>query len=129
MDAIYGRQSIEKKDSVSVETQIEKCMQFCDNSNYKIYKDVGYSGKNINRPQFSKLLEDIKSGIVKKVIAYRLDRISRSIADFSQLLILFEKYNVKFISATENFDTDTPMRKGNDKYSNDLRTIRKRNNC
>lgn len=109
MDAIYGRQSIEKKDSVSIETQIEKCMQFCDNSNYKIYKDVGYSGKNINRPQFSKLLEDIKSGIVKKVIAYRLDRISRSIADFSQLLILFEKYDVKFVSATENFDTDTPM--------------------
>lgn len=109
MDAIYSRQSIEKKDSVSIETQIEKCMQFCDNSSYKIYKDVGYSGKNINRPQFSKLLEDIKSGIVKKVIAYRLDRISRSIADFSQLLILFEKYNVKFVSATENFDTDTPM--------------------
>lgn len=110
MDAIYGRQSIEKKDSVSIETQIEKCMQFCNNSNYKIYKDVGYSGKNINRPQFSKLLEDIKSGIVKKVISYRLDRISRSIADFSQLLILFEKYDVKFVSATENFDTDTPMR-------------------
>lgn len=109
MDAIYGRQSIEKKDSVSIETQIEKCIQFCDCSNYKIYKDVGYSGKNINRPQFSKLLEDIKSGIIKKVIAYRLDRISRSIADFSQLLILFEKYDVKFVSATENFDTDTPM--------------------
>ena len=109
MIGIYARQSIEKKDSVSIEAQIEKCLQFCDNTNYKIYKDVGYSGKNINRPQFSKLLEDIKSGIVKKVIAYRLDRVSRSIADFSQLLILFEKYNVKFVSATENFDTDTPM--------------------
>lgn len=108
MDAIYGRQSIEKKDSVSIETQIEKCKVFC-NGDYKIYTDAGYSGKNINRPQFTKLLEDIKSGLIKRVIAYRLDRISRSIADFSQLLIMFEKYNVKFVSATENFDTDTPM--------------------
>lgn len=109
MIAIYARQSIEKKDSVSIEAQIEKCKYFCDNDNYKIYKDSGYSGKNINRPQFTKLLEDIKAGHIKKVIAYRLDRISRSIADFSQLLIMFDEYNVKFVSATENFDTDTPM--------------------
>ena len=109
MIAIYARQSIEKKDSVSIEAQIEKCKVFCEDSDYKIYKDAGYSGKNINRPQFTQLLQDIKSGLIKKVIAYRLDRISRSIADFSQLLLLFEKYNVKFVSATENFDTDTPM--------------------
>lgn len=109
MYAIYARQSIEKKDSVSIEAQIEKCKTYCDRSDYKIYKDSGYSGKNINRPQFSKLLEDIKKGIIKKVIAYRLDRISRSIADFSQLLILFDEYNVDFISATENFDTNSPM--------------------
>lgn len=109
MIAIYARQSIEKKDSVSIEAQIEKCKYYCDGKDYKIYKDAGYSGKNINRPQFSKLLEDIKSGIVTKVIAYRLDRISRSIADFSQLLIMFDENNVDFISATENFDTNTPM--------------------
>lgn len=109
MVAIYARQSIEKKDSVSIEAQIEKCKSFCNGQEYKIYQDAGYSGKNINRPQFSKLLEDIKSGIVKKVISYRLDRISRSIADFSQLLIMFDKYNVDFISATENFDTNSPM--------------------
>lgn len=110
MEAIYGRQSIEKKDSVSIETQIEKCKSFCNGKDFKIYTDVGYSGKNINRPQFSQLIKDIKSGLVKKVIAYRLDRISRSIADFSQLLILFEEHNVDFISATENFDTNSPMR-------------------
>lgn len=109
MIAIYARQSIEKKDSVSIEAQIEKCKYFCNDQKYKIYKDAGYSGKNINRPQFSKLLDDIKSGTIKKVIAYRLDRISRSIADFSQLLILFEEHSVDFISATENFDTNTPM--------------------
>lgn len=109
MIAIYARQSIEKKDSVSIESQIEKCKFYCGNTDYKIYKDAGYSGKNINRPQFTQLLEDIKSGLINKVIAYRLDRISRSIADFSQLLLMFENYNVKFVSATENFDTDTPM--------------------
>lgn len=109
MVAIYARQSIEKKDSVSIETQIEKCKYYCNNNKYKIYKDAGYSGKNINRPQFTQLLNDIRSGIIKKVIAYRLDRISRSIADFSQLLLLFDEYNVDFISATENFDTNTPM--------------------
>ncbi len=109
MYAIYARQSIEKKDSVSIETQIEKCKTYCDGQNFKIYKDLGYSGKNINRPQFSRLLKDIKNGTIKKVIAYRLDRISRSIADFSQLLIMFDEYNVDFISATENFDTNSPM--------------------
>lgn len=109
MYAIYARQSIEKKDSVSIEAQIEKCKTYCDGQDYKIYKDSGYSGKNINRPQFSKLLEDIKNGSIKKVIAYRLDRISRSIADFSQLLIMFDENNVDFISATENFDTNSPM--------------------
>lgn len=109
MIAIYARQSIEKKDSVSIEAQIDRCKAYCNGQDYKIYKDSGYSGKNINRPQFSKLLEDIKSGVIKKVIAYRLDRISRSIADFSQLLIMFDEYNVDFISATENFDTNTPM--------------------
>ena len=109
MYAIYARQSIEKKDSVSIEAQIDRCKSFCDGQPYTIYKDAGYSGKNINRPQFSKLLEDIKNGTITKVIAYRLDRISRSIADFSQLLIMFEEYNVDFISATENFDTNSPM--------------------
>ena len=109
MYAIYARQSIEKKDSVSIEAQIDRCKAYCDGQDYKIYKDAGYSGKNINRPQFSKLLEDIKKGVIKKVISYRLDRISRSIADFSQLLIMFDEYNVDFISATENFDTNSPM--------------------
>lgn len=110
MIGIYARQSIEKKDSVSIEAQIEKCKAYCGDVECKIYKDAGYSGKNINRPQFTQLLEDIKSGLINKVIAYRLDRISRSIADFSQLLLMFDKYNVKFVSATENFDTDTSMR-------------------
>ena len=62
MIGIYARQSIEKKDSVSIEAQIEKCQSyFGNNAEYKIYKDAGYSGKNINRPQFTQLLEDINA--------------------------------------------------------------------
>lgn len=108
---IYARQSIEKHDSVSIEAQINKCKALCDYNEweYTVYRDAGYSGKNLNRPEFSKLMNDVKSGKLKKIICYRLDRISRSMADFSQLIVIFEEYGVEFISATENFDTSTPL--------------------
>lgn len=107
--AIYARQSKDKKDSISIETQIELCKRLCGNDNYQIYFDKGFSGKNIDRPEFQKLLFDIKSDKIDKVITYKLDRISRSIADFSQLIIIFDKHKVDFKSSTENFDTSTPM--------------------
>lgn len=107
--AIYARQSKDKKDSISIETQIDLCKKLCENEELKIYFDKGFSGKNIERPEFQKLLNDIKNDKVSKVITYKLDRISRSIADFSQLLLIFEKHNVDFKSATENFDTSNPM--------------------
>lgn len=109
---IYGRQSLDKKDSVSIETQLEKGRAVCVVNNWNIYKeyyDKGYSGKDINRPEFQKLLKDIEHGYIKRVIVYRLDRISRSITDFANLLNFFEKYDVTFISATENFDTSSPL--------------------
>jgi DNA invertase Pin-like site-specific DNA recombinase len=111
MIGIYSRQSVEKQDSVSIEAQIDTCKKICNfhNEQYEIYQDVGFSGSNINRPSFERLLSDIQAGKIKKVVAYRLDRISRNIKDFSDLLTLFEKYNVSFISATENIDTSTPM--------------------
>lgn len=110
--ALYGRQSLDKKDSVSIEAQLEKGRAVCVANNWNIYKeyyDKGYSGKDINRPEFQKLLKDIEHGYIKKVIVYRLDRISRSITDFANLLNFFEKYDVTFISATENFDTSSPL--------------------
>lgn len=110
--AIYGRQSLDKKDSVSIEAQLEKGRAVCVVNNWNIYKeyyDKGYSGKDINRPEFQKLLKDIEHGYIKRVIVYRLDRISRSITDFANLLNFFEKYDVTFISATENFDTSSPL--------------------
>lgn len=109
MYAIYTRQSIDKPDSISTESQIEFCLYEVRGSAYREYTDKGYSGKNTDRPQFRQLIEDIKKGEIKKVVVYKLDRISRSILDFSNMMELFQKYNVEFISFTEKFDTSTPM--------------------
>jgi site-specific DNA recombinase len=73
-----------------------------------IYEDAGYSAKDINRPALQRLLKDIEDKKVEAVLVWRLDRISRSVADFSDMLEFFEKRGVAFDSATENFDTSTP---------------------
>ena len=109
--AKYGRQSIDKKDSISIETQLNFCENVCKLNNWESieYFDKGYSGSDLDRPAFQKLLNDIKLGFIDTVICYRLDRISRSLVDFANLLEFFRKYNVEFISVTENFDTSTPI--------------------
>lgn len=111
MKLIYARQSIEKKDSISIESQVEKCIALCtyNNWDYKVFTDSGYSGKNLDRPGFTTLMGEIKAGKGDMVICYRLDRISRSMADFSNLIVEFEEYNTTFSSVTENFDTSTPL--------------------
>lgn len=102
IDAIYGRQSIDKKDSISIESQFEFCRYELKGGEGREYKDKGYSGKNIERPDFQRLLQDIKLGLIKRVIVYKLDRISRSIVDFAKLMELFKQYDVEFVSCTEN---------------------------
>ena len=93
MIAIYARQSVDKMDSISIETQIEMCKKECktEATNIKIYADKGFSGKNTNRPKFEELMNDVKYGLINKVIVYRLDRFSRSIADFGQAWEKFQK--------------------------------------
>ena len=71
--------------------------------------DKGYSGKNTDRPKFQELIRDIERGVIKRVIVYKLDRISRSIVDFAGMMEMFTRYNVEFVSSTEKFDTSTPM--------------------
>lgn len=109
MKAIYTRQSIFKEDSISVESQVEYCLHETKGDAYKTYKDKGYSGKNTDRPHFQEMLADIRSGLIDTVVVYKLDRISRSILDFANLMELFQQYNVDFISTTEKFDTSAPM--------------------
>ena len=53
------------------------------------------------------MLEDIRQGKISRVIVYKLDRISRSILDFANMMDIFQKYNVEFVSSTERFDTST----------------------
>lgn len=108
-NAIYARQSILKEDSISVESQIEYCRYETRGEPYKEYIDRGYSGKNTNRPAFEEMFRAIQEEKVSKVIVYKLDRISRSILDFSNMMEKFQKHNVEFISTTEKFDTSTPI--------------------
>ena len=73
------------------------------------YTDKGFSGKNTNRPGFEKIMNDIRAGKIKRVIVCKLDRISRSILDFANMMEIFQKYHVEFVSSTEKFDTSTPI--------------------
>ncbi len=108
MNAIYARQSLDRRDSLSIETQVEACRAYAG-EDAAVYRDRGFSGKNIKRPAFSRLLEDMRAGRVQTVCVYRLDRFSRSIADFSRLWELMARCGVEFHSVTESFDTATPM--------------------
>ena len=108
-DAIYGRQSVDREDSISIESQVEYCQYETRGGKYKTFTDKGYSGKNTDRPKFQEMLEAIRQGDVKRVIVYKLDRISRSILDFATMMAEFQEHGVEFVSCTEKFDTSTPM--------------------
>ncbi len=108
-DALYGRQSIEKKDSISVESQLEYCRYETHGEPYIEYTDRGFSGKDVNRPGFEQMMADIAEGKIKRVIVYKLDRISRSILDFANMMEVFREHHVEFVSSTEKFDTSTPI--------------------
>lgn len=74
-----------------------------------IFTDKGYSGKNTERPAFKKLMRAVESEEIDKIVVYRLDRISRSITDFSRIWDMLKVKNVDFVSVNEKFDTSTPM--------------------
>lgn len=110
MKAIYARQSIDKKDSLSIEGQIDLCKcRLQNNEPYKTYSDHGFSGKNTDRPALTELMQDIKAKQIDGVIVYRLDRFSRNIIDFYNLYDTMQTYKCEFISVSENFDTSSPM--------------------
>lgn len=108
LDAIYARQSVDKADSLSIQGQIDLCRRETG-PDCKVYQDRGYSGKNTRRPAFQRLLADVDRGLVDKIVVYRLDRFSRSIADFGRLWELLRRRRVEFVSIHETFDTSTPM--------------------
>jgi site-specific DNA recombinase len=75
------------------------------------FDDHGYSGSNTDRPAFQRLLADIEAGKIDVLAAYRTDRVSRSLADFTALMRDLEKRGIGFCSVTQSFDSTTPMGK------------------
>ena len=110
--ALYARKSIERENSISCETQIEYCKSVIkpDERSEKTIEfiDNGYSGGNVDRDGFQKMMRQIERGKIGKVIVYRLDRISRSLSDFVGILETLKKHNVQFVSSQESFDTSSP---------------------
>lgn len=113
---IYCRKSVLSEKGESVENQAEMCKEyiirkFGEDNNIVIYEDDGFSGKNTERPMFKKMMEDIKNRHLNYVICYRLDRISRSVSDFSYLVEMMNGCKTGLICIKEEFDTSRPMGK------------------
>jgi len=107
-DVIYARQSAVRIDSISVESQIEYCQYELKGQPCRVYIDKGFSGKDTDRPQFQEMMDAVKRGEIRRIICYKLDRISRSVIDFVAMMEILMQYDVEFISCTEKFDTSTP---------------------
>ncbi len=105
---LYIRVSMVSQNS---ETQKMALEEYCGRMGYEIsdiYHDNGFSGKNDKRPQFERLLADIRANKVSCVLVYKLDRIGRSLKHLLDLFAEFKKNKVGFISLTQNIDTSTP---------------------
>ena len=74
-----------------------------------LYDDGGFSGGNTNRPGLKQLMADIEAQRIDIVVVYKIDRLTRSLMDFAQLIEAFERCNVSFVSVTQQFNTTTPM--------------------
>ena len=113
--AIYTRVSTDlqaEKEFNSCEAQEAKIKSFIKSQEnmeiFKIYSDPGFTGANLDRPAFQKLLQDVQNKKIDLVISYKIDRLTRSPKDFYHLIEIFDKHEVNFISVTERFDTSTP---------------------
>ena len=117
--AIYTRKSTEEgldQEFNSLDAQRESCEAYIlsqKSDGWKTvktkYDDGGYSGGNIERPGLKKLIEDIKAGKIQTVVVYKIDRLTRSLMDFSKLVEVFDEYGVTFVSVTQSFNTTTSM--------------------
>ena len=113
--AIYSRKSIFTGKGDSIENQISMCQEYISSKLGKdveisVYEDEGFTGKNTNRPEFQRLIKDIKNKQIDRIVCYKLDRIGRSVAQLSNMFEMLDQYNCSFTSITEQqFDTTTPM--------------------
>ena len=114
--AIYSRKSKFTGKGESIGNQIELCRDYVRMTEGEeaagkavVYEDEGFSGGNLNRPAFKKMMEAVKAKKHSAVIVYRLDRISRNISDFAGLIEELGRLKVDFVSIRERFDTSQPM--------------------
>ena len=114
--AIYSRKSKFTGTGESIENQIELCRQYVRASSgdaaaerVLVYEDEGFSGGNLERPQFKRMMADAQTGALSAIVVYRLDRISRNIGDFAGLIASLGDMNISFVSIKEQFDTESPM--------------------
>ena len=73
------------------------------------YDDGAFSGASLDRPALQQLLADIRTGKIDIVLVYKVDRLTRSLADFAKLVELFDQYGVSFVSITQSFNTSSSM--------------------
>lgn len=114
--AIYSRKSRFTGKGESIGNQIELCRNHIGNlygctaaENATVFEDEGFSGGNLNRPAFRRMMRMAKRGELSAIVVYRLDRISRNLSDFTSLIDELTKLGVSFLSIREQFDTSTPM--------------------
>src|SRR5882672_6972794 len=117
--AIYTRKSSEEgleQDFNSLHAQRESCDAYIKSQRHEgwvplpaLYDDGGYSGGSTERPALKRLLADIQSHLIDVVVVYKVDRLTRSLADFAKLVELFDAHGVSFVSVTQQFNTTTSM--------------------
>ena len=117
--AIYTRKSSEEgleQGFNSLDAQRESCAAFIQSQKAlgwvpspTLYDDGGYSGGNMERPGLKLLLADIAARRIKVIVVYKVDRLTRSLADFAKLVEVFDRNGVTFVSVTQSFNTTTSM--------------------
>lgn len=114
--AIYSRKSKFTGKGESIGNQVELCRehiraQYGDTAadNAAVFEDEGFSGGNLNRPGYQRMMKAAYAGKFRAIVVYRLDRISRNISDFSALIEELSRLDVGFVSIREQFDTGSPM--------------------
>src|SRR5690348_5552561 len=117
--AIYTRKSSEdglEQEFHSLDAQREACLAYITSQRHEgwkalptHYNDGGFSGGTLNRPAVQRLLADIRAGRIDLVVIYKVDRLTRSLADFAKLVEIFDAQGVSFVSITQHFNTTTSL--------------------
>src|SRR5438552_3730760 len=117
--AIYTRKSSEEgleQEFNSLQAQCEACEAYIRSQRHEgwvlartRYDDGGFSGGNIERPALQRLLADIQGGRIDIIVVYKVDRLTRSLADFARLVEIFDAQGVSFVSVTQQFNTTSSM--------------------